>query len=242
MVTTLLALVLLGGAPRQPVLAHWVSHHDLPPPTRPWSEDAENPDFVLYDDGLVLTRRGAGASRLAVTLSRAERAALEALAGAEFFSLPDAIQGTGGLHPPVHLVTRWANGRRKTVRLMGALGDEAVRAKVPPGLLEVLDAITSFQRTDATPWVPEALVVRACPTKAAAKGAWPASWPAPQAGQRVAVLEDCTQHRIAASERARAERLTRSGGPWGVVSHAGAAWLVTLSREALPAEEAWAGR
>jgi hypothetical protein len=242
MVTTLLGVLLLGGAPRQPVLAHWVSHHDLPPLTRPWSEDAENPDFVLYDDGLVLTRRGAGAPRLAVTLSRAERAALEALAGAEFLSLPDVIQGTGGLHPPVHLVTRWVNGRRKTVRLMGALGDEAVRAKAPAALLTVLDALTSFQRTDATPWVPEALVVRACPTKAAAKGRWPATWRAPGDGQPVAVLKDCTQHHIPSGERARAEGLTRSGGPSGVVSHAGAAWLVTLSREALPAEEAWAGR
>lgn len=238
MLSVALAALLLDATPsRQPLLAYWVMHHDVRPPTsEPWSVRTELPRLVVYDDGLVLLSLDGPLQ--AVTLTPAERDAL--LEGADaFFSLPDSITATNRMHPPAHLVTRWRAGVRKTVRFFGALTEPEERAKAPPALATLLDRLGAF-RPKTAPWTPEELLLRACKTTAKPDGPrWPATWAKPEKGQPVSYLDGCFEHRVPVSERATAEKLTRKASNLGVVTDASRPWLVTLERFVLPAEDSW---
>ncbi|MDX2015678.1 MAG: hypothetical protein SFW67_36125 [Myxococcaceae bacterium] len=226
------------GAERTPRIAWWVSHHDVPPPSSaPWRETAELPRLVLYDDGLVVVTDADGRSR-STTLPPEARGLMTA-GGDAFLTLPDVVQGTRQMHPTVEVVTRWSGSTRKTVRFFGSVGQPNDRALAPAPLLEALDALAAFKDATLTPYVPEQVVVRACPTDAAPTGAWPKGWPLPQSGSPV--LERCFQHLLPERERARAEGLSKKRA-FAVVRHESSKWLVTLVRCALPAEAAWAGR
>lgn len=227
---------------RRPIIAYWVSHHDVRPPSgKPWEETFSLPRLVAYDDGLVVVTSGDGDSR-SVKLTGAERAALFDSGGSEFFSLKDSIEGTRELHPPVHLVTRWKGDVRKTVRFFGALQNPTHRAAAPPSLLQALDTLSTWTHKDLKPWQPELLSVRACRTTAApVKKGWPSGWPTPDQGKK-ALAPDCVALLLPASEKKRAEGLVQQGKPFTVIQHQGAAWLVTLERFSLPAEDAWEGR
>ncbi len=237
---SLALLALLEAAPRQPLLAYWVSHHDVPPPTlAPWSEQSELPHFVLYDDGLVLVSRG-GVVETTTLTPAASKPFTEGQDA--FFELPDSISATNRMHPPVHLVTRWRNGTRKTVRFFGALTEAEERAKAPPLLQALLERLTTFQ-PKVTAWAPEQLVVRTCKTTAKPEGKrWPAGWQKPEQGSAVTFLDGCFEHRLPAAERKTAEALAAKGKNLFVIAEGTQVWLVTLVRFALPAEEAWAGR
>lgn len=221
---------------RRPVLAYWVSHHDQPPMTgRPWSETSGLPNFVLYDDGLVVLTSSSGES-VSTTLTEAERTT--AFPVRDFFDLKDSTTGTNELHPPVHVLTRWNGPTRKTVRFFGTLEQAA-----PPGLAKALHDVASYKPASSSAYVPERLVVRACTTKAAPKSQkWPEGWAAPGSGVKDSVLTDCFTHVLPASERRRAEALVPRGQSFTTIASHSATWLVTLARFALPAEEAWAGR
>ncbi len=244
----LTCLVALGavnawGQGRTPVLAYWVSHHDVAPAlSQPWSETVELPRLVLYDDGL-LVKTTPGGPALSVTLSAAEQAQLTAVGGERFEALPDSLEGTREMHPPVHLVTRWSAAGRKTVRFFGSLSTPEHRAKAPPALLEVLDALSRFEHPKLEPYAPQRLLLRACRTKASPGATrWPKAWPAPATGRPMSALDGCFAHEVSAAQRAAAEALVPRGQSYGVLRHGADPWLVTLVRVVLPAEEAWAGR
>lgn len=244
MKTFALALVLASSAfaePRRPIIAYWVSHHDVRPPSgKPWEETFSLPRLVAYDDGLVVATVD-GEVR-SVTLSGAERAALFDLGGSEFFSLNDSYEGTREMHPPAHLVTRWKGDVRKTVRFFGRLDEPTHRAAAPPSLQRALDALSMWTNEKLSPWQPESLSVRACQTKAPpVKKGWPVGWPTPEQGQK-ALAPDCVSLVLPGSEKKRAEGLVQKGKPFTVIAHQGAAFLVTLERYVLPAEDAWSGR
>lgn len=196
-------LALLEAAPRQPLLAYWVSHHDVPPPSfAPWSERSELPNLVLYDDGLVLLARGGvvESTTLGPEASKPFTEGQEA-----FFALPENVRATDAMHPPVHLVTRWRNGTRKTVRFFGALTEPNERAKAPPTLQSLLDRLTGFQPKTST-WVPEQLVVRSCKTTAKPEGKrWPAGVAEAGAGH-CRVVPRSLLRAPAGCERARGRR------------------------------------
>lgn len=227
-------------AGRRPVLAYWVSHHDLPPPVlAPWSETSGLPRFVLYDDGLaVMTNTNGGAT--STSLPTAVASTFDA---SGFFDLEDSYAGTNEMHPPVHVLTRWKGEVRKSVRFFGSLEDSKARAAAPASLLNALDHVTQYKSSSATPYVAERLVVRACLTKAAAsKQKWPREWALPDTGTKESVLPGCFAHVLPGGERSRAESLVPKNQSFTTIANRGTTWLVTLVRIALPAEEAWEGR
>jgi hypothetical protein len=228
-------------AGRRPVLAYWVSHHDLPPPSSaPWSETSGLPRLVLYDDGLVVMTPTNGASTSTTIPSAVASSTFDA---AGFFDLEDSYRGTNELHPPVHVITRWRGEVRKSVRFFGSLEDSKARAAAPASLLKALDQVTQYTSSSATPYVAERLVLRACLTKAAAtKQKWPSEWALPDTGTKESVLPGCFVHVVPAGERLRAESLVPKGQSFTTIATRGTTWLVTLVRFALPAEEAWDGR
>mgnify|MGYP000926060989 CR=1 FL=1 len=139
-----LAISILAAAPpRQPVLAYWVSHHDLPPALdRPWGEGFTNPRLVAYDDGLVIYAPDPMKGPSAVTLSASELSALLEASGSGFFELQDSYTGTKEMHPPVHLLTRWKGGTRKTVRFFGRTSEAS---DAPQTLLRAIEKTPFFQ-------------------------------------------------------------------------------------------------
>ncbi|MFO0723094.1 MAG: hypothetical protein U1E65_04855 [Myxococcota bacterium] len=233
--------ILAAAPPRQPVLAYWVSHHDLPPALdRPWGEGFTNPRLVAYDDGLVIYAPDPMKGPSAVTLSASELSALLEASGSGFFELQDSYTGTKEMHPPVHLLTRWKGGTRKTVRFFGRTSEAS---DAPQTLLRAIEKLAAFSHPKAVPWSPEEIVVRTCRTTAPPeKKAWPSSWPKPEQGRAPGSLDGCFEHLIAGKERARAESLLSRGKGLAVVPEGGQTWLVTFPRFALPSEEAWAGR
>lgn len=242
---TLLILAFPAG-PRRPVLAHWVHRHD-DAPLRAWREDFENPDFVVYDDGLVVFRPTADSELREARVTESEMTAILGVSAKAFFELPEKISGTRRLDAPVHLVTRWRGTNRKTVRFFGSLHEEADRGQAPASLLKVLDAVMNFRPMNAKPWEPEVAVLRACRTKkghskADSTNSWPTAWRSPEHGEVLPLLTGCYQHRLKASDRTRAEALVRSPEGFGVVMHQGAPWLVSLVRFAFPSEDMWDGR
>lgn len=226
---------------RRPIIAYWVSHHDVRPPSgKPWEETVSLPRLVAYDDGLVIVTVD-GEVR-AATLSGAERAALFDLGGSEFFSLNESYEGTRQMHPPVHLVTRWKGDVRKSVRFFGRLDEPTHRAAAPASLQKALDALSMWTHPNLKPWEPDALTLRACRTTAPAmKTGWPKGWPTPDQGKK-GLAPDCVSLMLPGTEKKRAEALVQKGQPFTVIRHQGAVWLVTLERYALPAEDAWEGR
>ncbi len=240
-----LAVVLASSAfaeARRPIIAYWVSHHDVRPPSgKPWEETFSLPRLVAYDDGLVVVTSGDGDVR-SVTLSGAERAALFDSGGSEFFSLKDSFEGTREMHPPVHLVTRWKGDVRKTVRFFGALTEPTHRNAAPPSLQKALDTLSTWNHQALKRYEPELLALRACHTTAApVKKGWPSGWPTPEQGKK-SLAPDCVSLVLPGAEKKRAEGLVQKGKPFTVIQHQGAAWLVTLERYALPSEDAWDGR
>lgn len=244
MKTLALVAVLASSAfaePRKPIIAYWVMHHDVRPPSgKPWEQTFSLPHLVAYDDGLVVVTRD-GEVR-SVMLTGAERAALFDAGGSEFFSLKDSYEGTREMHPPAHLVTRWKGDVRKTVRFFGRLDEPTHRAAAPASLQKTLDALSTWQHPQLKPYEPELLALRACQTKAAPlKKGWPSGWPTPDQGKK-ALAPDCVSLTLPGSEKKRAEALLTKGNAFTVIQHQGAAWLVTLERFELPAEAAWEGR
>lgn len=245
MKTFALAVVLASSAfaeSRRPIIAYWVSHHDVRPPSgKPWEETFSLPRLVAYDDGLVVTTSGDGDVR-SVTLTGAERAALFDSGGSEFFTLKDSYEGTREMHPPAHLVTRWKGDVRKTVRFFGRLDEPTHRAAAPASLQKALDALSTWKHQELKPYEPELLALGVCQTKAPPmKKGWPAGWPTPEQGKK-ALAPDCVSLTLPGAEKKRAEALLTKGNAFTVIQHQGAAWLVTLERFVLPAEAAWDGR
>jgi len=233
----------ISKADRRPVVAYWVMHHNEPPATMPWQESYELPRLVAYEDGLVVMVRPHGVAS-SITLSSKELLDLVDAAGDSFVGLDkDSYEGTRQFHPPIHVVTRWKDGLRKTVRFFGALDDPLQRDQAPPGLQKALDTLSSFATAAAKPYVPHALKVRACRTTAAPKAKqWPAGWPQPEEGKKESHLDGCFTLTIPGAQRRKAEALLSPGQRFATVPHQGTTWLVTLTRFVLPAEEAWEGR
>jgi hypothetical protein len=227
-----------------------VGRHDLPPP-QAWGENSGSPRIAVYDDGLVVMRRGDAfaSSMLPPDELRSLAARVDAFASFE----KESFTASRVLHAPVYVLHGWTGGQLNTVRVFGDLASTAAdRTATPPPLLSLVDALLKIEKLDAKPWQPEQVEVRLCEraVKAGQRNRelklprWPAGWPAPESGKQQTYLQGCWAVKLPGVSREQVEALVVKGvGPGSAEIAVGdKPWLLTLSRFVLPSEELWEAR
>lgn len=146
----------------------------------PWAMviGSDTPQFVLYDDGAVIYRKDAGhyAARLTPDEVAAFMGSLrpEALAGrAGSYSIIEATD-----QPMTDILIRTDAGYAR-VSVYGSLRSPTARLATPGEFRQAYERLTTFERSDAVPWMPEAVEVMIWPYEYAPDESilWPDGWP-----------------------------------------------------------------
>lgn len=169
------------AAERTPLLVLTESTHK-PLEPQAWTLNNLNPTFVLYNDGLVIFKKGEGSLEFfSVELTPAEMNAwLEGLNIAEFLKLGDSYYTNNYFDQPVSVMKYWQGHTIKRVMVSGPIRDsEADRNKTPEAFLKIFDRLIAFHHKNAQSWEPEKLEIYVIPYTDS-KGepvAWPKGWP-----------------------------------------------------------------
>jgi len=238
-----------GAAERTPILVLQEMTHKVKP-AGAWSLNALNPTFVLYEDGLVIFKKGKDSLEFFSAQLTPEQmsALLEGWSSEEFLRLSEELYSTNNqLEQPVSLIRYWQDHAMKTVRVSGAIRDSAEdRRKVPPAFLMIFDRLTAFCPEPARPWEPELLELHVIPYTNA-KGEpvrWPTEWPD--------ITDETTQDKTAyfgrgetyhiyldGDQRDALERLLAGLNEKQAVLMHERQWHVSPFRYCLPSEARW---
>ena len=154
----------------------------LPLAPGPWALNGLNPTFVLYQDGLVIFRKGRDSSEFfSVQLTPEEtNTLLEGLIVGDFLKLKENYYTTNLPDQPYSVINYWQDHAMKRVAVFGPIRKSAEdRNKTPQAFLRIFDRLTSFNHETAQLWEPEKLEIHVIPYTDS-KGepvAWPKDWP-----------------------------------------------------------------
>jgi hypothetical protein len=153
-----------------------------PPPPKRWSLNVLSPVFVLYDNGLVLFKKGRDQYELlSVELTPEEiNSLLEEFKLDEFVKLEESYETSRQLDQPVYSVKYWQEGKLKSVKVFGSIRDnEEDREGTPPAFLKIFDQMISFDHPNVRLWQPGKIEIHLYPyTGSQGESApWPEGWP-----------------------------------------------------------------
>lgn len=147
-----------------------------------WQLNSLNPEFVLYDDGLVLFKKdNTDPDYFSVKLKPQEiKTLLENFKIDEFLKLKKSHSTNNKFHQPINVIKYWQGGKTKTVQIIGSIrDDEKDRNNSPSNFLRIFDQMISFQHPNSQVWVPYKLKIHLY-SQTSPKGepvSWPSGWP-----------------------------------------------------------------
>ena len=214
----------------------------------PWAQNDSNPSFVLYEDGLVIFRKGKGSAEFfSVQLTPEEtNTLLERSSVEDFLKLEENYYTTNLFDQPYSVIKYWQAHAMKRVAVFGPIRESAEdRNKAPQAFLRIFDRLTSFNHETARLWEPEKLEIHVIPYTDS-KGepvAWPKDWP----DLNDKTTEDITEYvghesyhiYLAGDQRDKLEQLLSGLKEKQAVLMNGRQWYVSPWRYCLPNEEAW---
>ncbi len=148
-----------------------------------WQLNSINPDFVLYDDGLVIFKKDEDQFDLySVQLTKDEMNGLleKFNIGDDFMKLEDSYSTNNLFDQLTYLIKYWQNSKMKRVLVSGPIRDsEKDRENTPPAFLELFDQIISFTNKDAPLWQPEKVEIHlySFEDSQGEPVPWPKKWP-----------------------------------------------------------------
>lgn len=147
-----------------------------------WKLGFLNPNFVLYDDGLVIFKSDKDQFELfSVELTPQEmNTLLEEFRIDEFLKLEDSYYTNNQFHQPLYFIKYWQGRKMKKVRVIGPIRDnEADRNIAPKAFLKIFDKMISFHHKNARLWEPEKIEIALYPyTNSQGEPVpWTAGWP-----------------------------------------------------------------
>ena len=124
-----------------------------------WKLGHYNPAFILYDNGLVIFKKGGDQYELfSIELTPKEmNSLLEEFRLDEFVKLEESYDTSARLDQPVYSIKYWQEGKLKSVKVFGAHRDdnEENRKNIPPAFLKIFDKMISFDHQNARLWQTE---------------------------------------------------------------------------------------
>jgi hypothetical protein len=148
-----------------------------------WKLGFLNPAFVLYDDGLVIFKKGRDQFTLfSVELTSQEMNSLleEFKIDDEFVKLEDFYYTNRQLDQPLYSIKYWQGQKLEQVKVVGPIRDgEEDRKNAPPAFLKLFDKMISFDHQNARLWQPEKVEIHLYPyTNSQGEPVpWPKEWP-----------------------------------------------------------------
>lgn len=169
------------AAEKKPVILLDEGTHKSPAPG-PWALNDLNPTFVLYEDGLVIFRKGRGSSEFfSVQLTPEEmNTLLGGLSVEDFLKLGENYYTNNLFDQPYSVIKYWQDHAMKRVAVFGPIRESAEdRNKTPQAFLKIFDRLTSFDHENARLWEPERLEIHVIPytNSEGEPVAWPKDWP-----------------------------------------------------------------
>lgn len=146
-----------------------------------WTLNGLNPTFVLYNDGLVIFKKGKDSLELfSAELTPAEMHTwLEGLDVAAFLKLEDSYYTNNFFDQPTSVIY-WQDHTIKRVMVSGPIRDsEADRNKAPQAFLKIFNRVITFHHDNARMWEPEKVQLHVIPytDSEGEPVAWPKGWP-----------------------------------------------------------------
>jgi hypothetical protein len=213
-----------------------------------WKLGFLNPDFVLYDDGLVIFRKDKNTSDfISVQLNSQEMKSLvEKFKIDTFLKLEKSYSTNNKFHQPINSIKYWQGSKMKKVSVQGQVqSDEKDRSKSPQAFLNIFDSIMSFEHKNSQIWKPYKLEISLYPQKNA-KGdpiPWPREWPDLNHITTKKRTDDALSHSykiyLDGTHKDEFELMLPKINKYQPVIINGKPWYLAPQRYILPNEEMW---
>lgn len=213
-----------------------------------WKLGDLNPNFVLYDDGLVIFKKQNDPHQLfSVLLGPAEKKAmLRKLNPTAFLTLDNSYSTNNQLDQPVYFIKYWQEGGMKKVRVIGDIRNSTSdRQKVPAAFLEPFDQMISFGNSNAVVWQPGLMEIQlyAHRKSSGEPVPWPDEWPDLNHKDTRKRTDPAMRYAytlyLDGMHRDRLEKMLAGLKPRQAVLINGKHWYLAPSRFILPNEKMW---
>lgn len=219
-----------------------------------WKLGFLNPTFVLYDNGLVIFKKGGDQFELfSVELTPQEmNSLLEEFKLDEFVKLGESYKTSRRFEQPIYSIQYWPEGKPKPVKVFGWIRDnEEDRKNTPPVFLKLFDKMISFDHPNARLWQPEKVEIRVFAFNEMKVEGEPVPWPKewPDLNHKTTkkndkkyenvYIEDSYNIYLDGDKKDDLERMLSSLKEQQAVLINEKQWFIARQRYILPGEELW---
>ena len=218
--------------------------------TNPWLMvmGSDSPAFALYDNGDLIYARG-DAYRFVHLDAEARGKLLASMNLADAAAHQGNIETTDATDQPENLFFVFDSEKPWALRVYGGMapsgtdrGGPPVETAVPAAVQRLYDAIATFDRADATIWLPAKVEVMIWPYDYAPDPSihWPAGWPGLDDKDTRKRVDDSYSLYVPSAMLPQLRDFLATRKERGAVEIGGKKWAVSL-RYPFPGEEKWMG-